>query len=313
MEVTPVLFSVSYAGAWGQCRLEVEDFIRKAATLGYAAVEIGGKRPHLSPLDVGPERAAAIKAAADKAGVEIATIAAYNDFTAGWHAKEVPFVEMQTAYVGRLAELARALGAKLIRVFTGYSTDTDSYSADWNTCVRAIKECAEIAAEHGVVIGVQNHHDIGVGCDSYVEFMDEVESGSCKAMFDPWSPGLNGEDLYRYAKLMAPRMVQTTLADYVVQRRFEYMPGLVYYREQTPMARAVALGDGALGLEEFFRGLEDGGFKGYAAYEMCSPLRGGGSEENLDRTAVKSLKKMVELVEGAGGKITGGTTGKGRG
>src|SRR6185503_9791870 len=32
----------------------------------------------------------------------------------------------------------------------------------------------------------------------------------------------------------------------------------------------------------FFKGLRDGGFNGTAVYEMCSPLRGGGSLENLD-------------------------------
>ena len=31
----PVLFSVSYAGLWGQDALDVEGFIRKAAELGY--------------------------------------------------------------------------------------------------------------------------------------------------------------------------------------------------------------------------------------------------------------------------------------
>ncbi len=49
--MTPTLFSVSYAGSWGQHRLDLPSFLRKAAALGYAAVEIGGKRPHLSPLD----------------------------------------------------------------------------------------------------------------------------------------------------------------------------------------------------------------------------------------------------------------------
>ena len=51
MRVIPTLFSVSYAGYWGQHRLSVKEFLHKAAALGYAAVEIGGKRPHLAPLD----------------------------------------------------------------------------------------------------------------------------------------------------------------------------------------------------------------------------------------------------------------------
>lgn len=115
-------------------------------------------------------------------------------------------------------------------------------------------------------------------------------------MFDPWGPALNGEDLAAYARILAPRMVQTTLADYVRLKRFAYMPGLVNYRPMPEMVRAVPLGEGLVDLESFFEGLRDGGFRGYVAYEMCSPLRGGGSEENLDGTAKTSLEKIKELV-----------------
>jgi hypothetical protein len=41
--------------------------------------------------------------------------------------------------------------------------------------------------------------------------------------------------------------------------------------------------------------LRDGGYRGPVAYEMCSPLRGGGSIENLDRCARKFLEYMAAL------------------
>src|SRR5437879_952181 len=128
----PTLFSVSYAGAWGQHRLDLPSFLHKAAALGYAAVEIGGKRPHLSPSDYpSDESLAAVREAAQVAGVEIATIAGYTDFTAGHQAAEVPFVEVQLAYVAALARMARALDAKIVRVFSGYSPEGADYQADW--------------------------------------------------------------------------------------------------------------------------------------------------------------------------------------
>ena len=46
----PVLFSVNYAGLWGQAQLSLEEFIPHAAELGYPAVELTAKRPHLSAL-----------------------------------------------------------------------------------------------------------------------------------------------------------------------------------------------------------------------------------------------------------------------
>ncbi|MGE0606007.1 MAG: sugar phosphate isomerase/epimerase family protein [Pirellulales bacterium] len=294
----PTLFSVSYAGAWGQHRLGLLDFLRKARALGYAAVEIGGKRPHLSPLDhAGQESLAVIAHTARELSLEIATIAGYTDFTAGRHAGEVPLVEMQLAYVRDLARMAQALGAKIVRVFSGYSADTASIHTDWQCCVHALREAAQICAEHGVVLGLQNHHDVGVSTAGFEELLNDVAHDNLRAMFDPWSVALQGDDLYQSALRMAPRMVQTTLADYVRIERFAYQPQLInYQRLDPPLVRAVPLGDGFIDLEAFFAGLREGGFSGYVAYEMCSPLRGGGSEANLDAAAAKSLRAIEKLI-----------------
>ncbi len=294
--MTPVLFSVSYAGYWGQHRLGLIPFLEKAAALGYPAVEIAAKRPHLSVLDYPDEESVRdVKAAADRLGIEIATLAGYTDFTAGRNAAEVPFVEMQILYVRQLARLANALGAKIIRVFSGYFTDLADHQADWNKCVVALREAAAVAADSGVILGLQNHHDVGVSAEGFAELLDDVNHPNLRAMFDPWSIALHGDvDLYAAAKRMAPRMVQTTLADYIRIDRFQYQPPLINYQHITPPAvRAVPIGEGFLRLNEFFAGLKDGGFEGYVAYEICSPIRGGGSESNLDAACRHALAKMT--------------------
>jgi sugar phosphate isomerase/epimerase len=293
----PTLFSVSYAGLWGQHRLDLLSFIRKAGALGYRAVELMGKRPHLSVLDVSDAELAEIRRAAAEAGVQIATIAAYTNFTMG-RDTEIPSIEIQGAYVRGLAEAAARLGARIVRIFTGYTTEAEGYARDWDLCVRGVRQCAEAAARCGVILGVQNHHDVGVGVDGYVEFLDDVGHPNCRAMFDPWSPGFHGSDLKAAARRLAPRMVQTTLADYVRLPRYAYLPGLVNYKRLDDMVRAVPLGEGFLDLEGFMAGLREGGFQGYVAYEMCSPLRGGGSEENLDRTARASLERINGWIGG---------------
>lgn len=291
----PTLFSVSYAGLWGQHRHDLDSFIRKAADLGYPAVELMAKRPHLSVLDNGSKQLESLRKLAESSGIEIATIAGYTDFTIGKQCAEVPFVEMQVLYIKQLAEVAKTMGAKIIRVFTGYATDENGYFADWDKCVKAIRECAAVAGESGVTLGVQNHHDTAISTDAYVEFLNDVGHANCKAMYDPWVPALLGEDLYENAKRLAPRMVQTTLADYIRLPRYAYLPGLVNYRELPSMVRAVPLGAGFLDLAGFARGLKDGGFDGYVCYEMCSPLRGGGTEANLDVTARRSLDTIRSL------------------
>jgi sugar phosphate isomerase/epimerase len=293
----PTLFSVSYAGLWGQHQLDIESFIKKAGALGYGAVELMAKRPHLSILDTSAEKIASIKRCARENNINIATIAGYTDFTAGRKSAEVPFVEMQIAYVQKLSEIAQQLGAGIVRVFTGYATAEEAYQEDWEACVRAIRECAGRAERYGVCLGVQNHHDTGVSTDAFIEFLNDVDHPNCKAMFDPWAPGLQGEDLYECARTLAPRMVQTTVADYVRLKRWAYMPHLVNYRKMPAMVRAVPLGQGFIDFKSFFKGLHEGGFEGPVAYEMCSPLRGGGSEDNLDQTAEISLNQIRALID----------------
>jgi sugar phosphate isomerase/epimerase len=294
----PALFSVSYAGYWGQHRLSIEEFLRKAAALGYPAVELGGKRPHLSILDYRTrESVASIRDAAQSAGIEIATIAGYTDFTAGRESPEVPQQEIQLAYVRQLAQLANWLGAKIVRVFSGYTSGPQQLASDWERVVRTLGEAAAIAAENGVVLGLQNHHDLGVTADGLAALLEDVNHPNLKAMFDPWSVALTGGDLYESARRMAPHMVQTTLADYVRIERFAYRPALVNYERLEPdWIRAVPLGDGFIDFAAFFAGLRAGGFTGYVAYEMCSPVRGGGAEPNLDATAAKSLACIQRLI-----------------
>ena len=85
----------------------------------------------------------------------------------------------------------------------------------------------------------------------------------------------------------------TTNADYVCLPRFRYRPELVNYERVTPdLVRAVPFGAGCIDYGAFFAGLKAGGFAGVATFEMCSPLRGGGELENLDRYAQTYLQWM---------------------
>ena len=79
--MTKALFSVSYAGFWGQHKLELRDFVQRAGSLGYDAVMIAGKRPHLSPLDTSPERISELEGWLNDAGVACAVVAGYTNLS----------------------------------------------------------------------------------------------------------------------------------------------------------------------------------------------------------------------------------------
>ena len=296
---TPVLHSVSYAGVWrGQAQLTLDQFLVKAKELGFAHVEVMGKRPHLSPLDYDAAARAKLKARLQELGLKIVCLAGYPDFTASADKMGIPSAEMGAIYVGELARLAKDLDIPMIRVFTGYERDGMPFDQQWAIVVQGLKLAAKKAAEYGVMLAVQNHHDIAIHPDATRWLIQEVNEPNVKAAFDAWAPallGINGQDLAAAVKKMGPLVVYTTVADYVIHPRARYSAQLTNYLKQDAVVRAVPFGEGFIDYKAFFDAMKAIGYKGYVAYEMCEVLDGGGSVENLDATARTFLTRFREM------------------
>jgi sugar phosphate isomerase/epimerase len=289
------LHSVSYAGVWpGQAQVGLAPFFAKAARLGFDAVMLMAKRPHLSLLDMSPGQRREVTKWADGNGVRIAVLAGYNDFAVGSEVPDVPLREMQVYYIGELARLAADLGCPLVRVFTAFERESVPYQTAWGNTVSCLREAAKRAADYGVTLGVQNHHDVAVHVDSLVDLLAEIDQPNCKACFDPWAPALQGADPAAAVPRIAPYLAHTTVADYVRRPRLRYIPALVNYATQTDVVRAVPMGEGFIDYRAFFAALKKASYAGHVAYEMCSPLRGGGSEANLDRCAAAFVQFIRE-------------------
>lgn len=291
-----LLHSVSYSGSWGQASLTLEQFIDKAADLGFDGVMLMAKRPHLSLLDYGEKERAGLRKRLEARNLRRVCIAGYNNFTGDAEHGEVPQREIQVHYVTELARMARDLGGSLVRIFTGYENPTAGYTLQWNWIVAAIKECAQRAAEFGVTIGVQNHHDIGVGFESHYDLIQAVDEPNCRALFDAWAPALQGADILSAARKLGPLTVHTTVADYQRRPRYRYDSAVVNYTPLTPYAQAVPMEEGFIDYRDFLSALRESGFHGSVAYEMCSPLLGGGSLDNLDKYA----RRFLEFLDGFG-------------
>ena len=289
-----LLFSVSYSGSWGQETLDLEQFIERAAELGFQGVMLGGKRPHLSVLDWGPGERARLRQQIERRGLGRVCVAAYTNFTADLEHAEVPQREFQIHYVTALAEFARDLGGDLVRVFTGYENPAAEHGRQWKLVVDALRECARRAAQFGVTIGVQNHHDLGTAWQSQYDLIGEVGEPNCKAVFDAWAPALHGADLIAAARKMAPLTVQTIVANYQLRPRFRYDPEIVNFIEQKPALSAVPVDEGFIDYAAFLEALYEGGFRGNVVYEMCSPLRDGGDGRTLDRYARRFVEFLRE-------------------
>ena len=287
----PVLHSVSYAGVWpGQAGLTLSQFLDKAAELGFPAVMLMAKRPHLSPLDFPREACERLRDEVEARGLRVQVVAGYNNFSADAEHGDVPHREIQIQHIAELARIAADLGGgRMVRIFTAYEHPAIGYAQLWKNTVDAIRECAIRAGDLGVTIGIQNHHDLASHHDSLFDLVASVDHSACRAMFDAWTPALQGADLAAAARKLAPITCHTTVADYQLRPRYHYQPNIVNFDERKAWTQAVPMGEGFIDYKAFFAALREGGYDGGVAYEMCSPLLGGGSIENLDRHARKFL------------------------
>ena len=297
--VKTCLHSVSYLGIWrGQTPLSVDEFLLKAKELGYEGVMLVAKRPHVSPHDYDKAARARLKAKIDSLGLTLVGLAGYTDFTAGIDKPGIPNAEIQASWVGEIAELAKDLGTNMVRIFTGYERPNVPYDKQYAEVVSGLKMAGKLAAQHGVTLAVQNHHDIALHHDAMYWLLKEVNMPNVMAGWDAWSPVMEGLTLEQQRESilkMKPFIINTIVADYVTHPRFTYVNNLTNYQAEQPVMRAVPVGQGIIDYKNWINTLKEIGYQGWVVYEMCEVLDGGGSVENLDKTAKIFLEYMKQF------------------
>jgi sugar phosphate isomerase/epimerase len=291
------LHSVGYSGTWGgQTALTLEQFIEKAAKLGYESVEFAGKRPHASPLDMDEKRRRQVRDLLAEKSLTLACIASYHDFSTFYKQKDMAFMEKELVYMKSILQLSYDLGCNLVRTYTGYYKEEIPYGQQWDSCVKGVQESAKMAQDYGITIGVQNHSDIASNPDSLLDFLSEVNEPNVKAVLDaPYIHNHNKplrETVLKYKGLM----VHTHLADHVIRGKYIHLTGLASFDKNGFESAAVPVGQGEIDYVEFFNALKEIGYTGALSYEMCSRVYGGGSEENLDNNAAETLRSVKSLI-----------------
>jgi len=265
----------------------------KAVQLGFDGITLAAKRPHALPLDLHPGDRARIRDLAAELGLEIVCVAGYNDFCDPSAFNR----EINLTYVIECIELARDLGAPIVRTFASgmgayHQEATLSQQIQWT--IELAREAAQVAGEMNVTLVLQNHSPIGNDIHSVLEIVEAVDSSAYRAAID--CPLLTGSAV-DYAKAL--RACKDMLA-FTTAGDFQYSPGTIqtFAGGQVLARRAVGvpLGEGECDWPSFLTLLKEVGYDFCINYEMCSGMRGGGSEENLDRIASASLRYLRQLI-----------------
>lgn len=288
------LHSVGYSGVWGgEAILTISQFIKKARDIGFDGVEFMGKRPHLSPLDLGRSELKAIREEMQSSGLDLPCIASYHDFSHGMDHPDMAALEKELVYLDSVLEMAVELECPIVRVYSGYRHPGVPFERQWEWCVQGLSEACDIAGDREVTLGLQNHSSLASFTDELLEIVKEVGSRNLGIVLDAPLLVERGEDIAESVGKCGDLIVHTHTSDY----RYVYgrEPG-DYFTYRRVMA--VKMGTGVVDYRTFVEALRDVGFEGYLSYEMCCRLEGGPSEKNLDYLARGALEYSRQVIDG---------------
>ncbi|WP_339703510.1 sugar phosphate isomerase/epimerase, partial [Algoriphagus aquimarinus] len=167
------LNAYSFNGPLMKGEMKLDDLLEYCAANQFDAVDITAYYFPGYPEVPSDEYLYHIKQKAFLLGLEISGTGVRNDFSDPDPAVRKASVELVKNWI--LA--AEKLGAPVIRVFSGTADVKDiprEKVVDY--MVADLKECVEFGKAHGVIVGIQNHHDFLKTAEETIEIIKRVNS-----------------------------------------------------------------------------------------------------------------------------------------
>jgi len=153
--------------------MTVEEMFRISASVGFEAADLTGYYFSTYPAVPTDEEIYRYKKSAFLLGLDISGTGVRNDFTLADPEKRKLEVQLVKDWI----IVAAKLGAPVIRVFAGKGVPegfTRKQVVEW--MAKDLQECADFGAQHGVMVGIQNHNDFLKTAADVEEIMEQVKS-----------------------------------------------------------------------------------------------------------------------------------------
>jgi len=267
------IYSITYMGVWYRGpAMTLEDFMRFAKKEGWEGVELDTKRPHAAPMDLSPDRRAALRDLAGELGLPISAVSPNCDLSS-------PIPEQREAmlcHVRECIKLAKDLGAPICKIFAAWRgvaikdgignyeiAKVDPYpgfaSARWGLVADGLRELAKVAGDLGITLALQNHEPVIRNYKDVLAFIREVGHPALKACMDIPIEGKNSD-----SGDWARQMVSETGA-LQVHSHFggEWKRG--------PDGKVVLGWDRQIAYADYVKALMKSGYEGFMNWEYCHP------------------------------------------
>ena len=308
------LLTVTYGGLFYKGKaLSLDEQILRAKGLGFDALAIEAKRPVASPLDLNKSDRDRVKKFAADEGIALCAIESMSNF-AGRHMEER---ENNLAMMRMILQLAKDMDVNLVKIFAawpGIINDEDEialygqfergeyykrlWPADlrrWNRCVEGIREVADMAADMGLTLALQNHAPVlAKGYEDTLAMMQEIDRKNVKLCMDV--PLFYERQSDEYIREAIEKCKEHIVHTHYGAWNFGQGKSGEIIQEPSPSSGNL------INYPAFIEGLYHSGYSGYLTSEYCLPVlknhRVGGIDE-VDHATRISLQYMKRLVQQA--------------
>ncbi|MFC1613864.1 sugar phosphate isomerase/epimerase family protein [Gemmatimonadota bacterium] len=313
------LDTVSYCGYFTEGEtIPLEEAMKRAARFGYDAIDVFAHRPMGFPLDISADRRKQIVELGQSLELEFAAVECCTSFMSAKHVLLFP-QEKEILYVKEACRLAQDLGIKVVRILagfvgyfmneyamTGYGnpafqsrslavSTNDDWLEQWAYVRAGLKEVATIARDYGVTLALQNHPEITNNTEETLEMIEEVGMDNLKVGLDlPLFESQEDEFVRNTVLQVADKMVHSHSISIINKAT---VGGTVFgWDEVVPGSEK-----DNCNWEVFLRACKEIGYKGYLAYEQCSPIIIKGHKkaglEEIDRRNKAQIEFMKPLLQ----------------
>ncbi|MEZ4660313.1 MAG: sugar phosphate isomerase/epimerase family protein [Caldilineaceae bacterium] len=235
-------------------RRTLNDWFQLAAALGLDGADVSVA--HLASCEAAYLDGLAAQAKA--AGVQIAMLVTYSDFTHPDAAERAQQVQEVNGFIAAAARL----GAAFVRVTAGQAHPGVQLAEGAEWAVAGLTACLDTARQHGVTLVYENHtkgsvwtyNDFSQPSPIFLDIVKRTAQTDLKLLFDTANTLATGDDPLRVLQQVIHRVAVIHVND--IRRAGHFEP--------------VAAGDGAAPIPQIFDMLAAHGFDGWISIEEAS-------------------------------------------
>lgn len=266
--------------------------IRTASDLGYDAVEIMARAPHL-PGSTTIERARELRELLDEEGLTVSALATYT----GDYGADSPAPERELAAFEQFLPLADELGTDLLRHAVGGPAEPFAEEEDYETAIEWYRRAADRAADYEKTIAVELHADKLVETsDTGAWFIEQVDRSNIGIIHDAGNLAIVGEtDGYQSVKRVGDALAHVHVKDLVPVESGAGQGTFSYERpDGTPHFQHRLLGHGSVDYAGVLEALADSGYQGSLTIECHRATDRIWTDETIAAHELEVLNNLIE-------------------